>query len=160
MTILRLSALTGLFIFTITGLSVTAASAQSCTDDAIEKYDASIIYPDSWQENLEIQHQKSIRTGKLDEDLPERIDPQSYWKPVIPMYPDTALQQHLSGSCKVLLQTDAEGYPLVIEAACSNDIFEEAAIRAVERGRIPPGFIDGQPVPRYGVVYPLVFCLE
>ena len=76
------------------------------------------------------------------------------------VYPQRMLQREMEGSCEVRFDLSARGQPFNINANCTHSGFESSATRAVAGSRFSPKFVDGQPVERRNVVYPIDYSLE
>lgn len=87
--------------------------------------------------------------------LPER-DVQPIQSPA-PQYPSRALERGLSGLCEVYFDVDSSGQPYNVQATCSKRIFKIEAEAAVSKAKFAPKIVNGLPVERTNVVYPIEF---
>ncbi|MEM9670147.1 MAG: caspase family protein [Pseudomonadota bacterium] len=76
-----------------------------------------------------------------------------------PGYPSRALREEIEGTCLVRFNVDVLGQPYDIQADCSEDLFMQPAVRAIDRAKLVPKVIDGQAVERENVSYRIVFQL-
>jgi len=74
-----------------------------------------------------------------------------------PEYPQKAQTEMRSGKCEVHLDVTVDGIPINIEAICTDPVFIESAETAMVDVVFAPKIVDGQPVQRKGVVYPLEY---
>lgn len=84
------------------------------------------------------------------EDNPEFSAP-------VPVYPALAIEIGLQGSCDVLFDIDVTGRPYNVRSFCSDAIFAESAERAVSDAVFLPMIVQGRPIERHNVVYPLEY---
>jgi TonB family protein len=98
--------------------------------------------------------------GCEDADAPRADRDAQPIAPPRPVYPEAAVNEAKSGSCNVVVDVTAEGYPINVMAKCSDPVFVNSAKTAVEAVRFVPKVVDGQAVPRTGVVYPLEYRFE
>ncbi len=123
---------------------------------------AEIKYPAGWNERLEA----SVRNAEpADELLGGPTDNVSDLNtpPVSPprvVYPSASQSRGVEGACDVILDTDRDGNPRNVAAACTSPEFVAAAESALSATRFPPRIENGRRVARRGIVYPLAFCLE
>ena len=80
--------------------------------------------------------------------------------PPIPIYPDSAANRGITGSCDVHLSVSPQGEPFNISAKCTDRVFKRAAETAVRKVKFAPKIYDGLPVSVTGVVYPIVFQMD
>lgn len=80
--------------------------------------------------------------------------------PPVPSYPLEAAMMDLPGNCVVRFDVDVEGLPVNITATCTDTIFCTESKRAISRVLFAPKVVDGEPVMRTDVVYPLQYQLE
>lgn len=74
-------------------------------------------------------------------------------------YPEKAAQLGLEGSCDVRFTVSDLGAPIEVLASCSDEVFEEEAVKAVSGALFSPAIKNGVPTARTNVVYPLEFTL-
>ncbi len=79
--------------------------------------------------------------------------------PPHPYYPQKAQDEMKSGKCEVHLDVTAEGIPINIEAVCTDPLFVESAERSMVDVVFAPKIVNGQPVERKGVIYPLEYFI-
>lgn len=77
-----------------------------------------------------------------------------------PDYPTEAQRAGLSGSCSVTLNITEAGEPADLTADCSDPVFVSAALEWAGQTEFSQRFVNGVPVPAYGVVLPLDFALR
>lgn len=70
-------------------------------------------------------------------------------------YPREARRQ--VGNCKVTLNVTETGRPVDLTSDCSDPVFVEAAMIAVQESTFTPRFENGVPHPEYNVVMPFAF---
>ncbi len=75
------------------------------------------------------------------------------------VYPDRLLERGIQGSCEVRFNVSVRGEPYNIRPDCTHPGFASSAKRAVSASRFSPEIIDGQPVERSNVVYPITYNL-
>ena len=80
--------------------------------------------------------------------------------PPVPLYPRRAETLGLNGTCDVHLSVSTRGEPFNVQADCSDQVFERAAKKAVQKVKFAPQIRDGLPVTVTGVVYPLEFRIN
>ena len=80
-------------------------------------------------------------------------------EPVV-AYPDALARRGVEGECEVRFSVNMRGQPFDVSATCSDPGFVRAAERAVARSEFAPQIVQGQPVERHGVVYPITFQLS
>ena len=80
--------------------------------------------------------------------------------PALPVFPDRAQRAGREGVCDVTIDVDPRGNPFNISAICSDNLFRQEAIRAVENVRFIPAVRDWKAVTSRGVVIPIEFALE
>lgn len=80
-------------------------------------------------------------------------------RPPVPPYPSRAIARGLEGTCEVRLDVDQTGQPFNVTANCSDPVFERPSVRAVQRVSFAPKIVNGRPVVRKNVVYPLTYTL-
>lgn len=80
--------------------------------------------------------------------------------PPIPTYPRRAAVAGIEGECDVTLSVSIRGEPFNVQANCTEQVFESAARKAVQKVKFVPQIRDGLPVTVTGVVYPLEFRLK
>lgn len=80
--------------------------------------------------------------------------------PPVPTYPARAARAGLEGDCNVYLNVSIRGEPFNIRAQCTDQVFETAAKKAVQKVKFAPQIRGGLPVTVTGVVYPLEFRME
>lgn len=80
-------------------------------------------------------------------------------RPPVPSYPIEAAMLDLPGLCYVRFDVDVEGLPVNIRATCTDGIFCSESKRAISRVLFEPKIVDGEPVMRTDVVYPLEYQL-
>lgn len=77
--------------------------------------------------------------------------------PPRPSYPALAIRAQMPGWCDVRLDVNRQGYPTNIAPWCSHWVFCQSAYDAVASVRFRPKMLNGQPVQRSNVVYPLEY---
>lgn len=107
---------------------------------------------------------------------PERIDPaklmhadmiytgrdttaQPITRPNV-VYPDSMVRRGIEGSCEVRFDLSALGEPFNIRPDCTHAGFERSAKKAVASSRFSPKLVQGTPVERRNVVYPIEYNLD
>ena len=80
-------------------------------------------------------------------------------RPPLPIYPQKAAAQGLSGTCDVAFDIDPGGKPFNVSAACSDPLFRSEAERSVLKAEFAPELVEGQFATVTGLSYPLVFNL-
>ncbi|MEM9181113.1 MAG: energy transducer TonB [Pseudomonadota bacterium] len=80
-------------------------------------------------------------------------------EPPVPKYPVQAAMAGMSGMCDALFDVDQTGNILNLRASCSNLVFCHEVIRAMSEVAYAPKIVNGEAVPRYGVVFPLEFTI-
>jgi outer membrane biosynthesis protein TonB len=76
-----------------------------------------------------------------------------------PSYPALAIRAQMPGWCDVRFDVNRQGYPTNIAPWCSHWVFCQSAYDAVASVRFQPKMLNGQPVPRSNVVYPLEYTI-
>ena len=71
-------------------------------------------------------------------------------------YPRDA-RRRLVGECKVTLNVTEAGRPVDLVADCTDPVFVESAMIAVQESSFTPRYEQGEPKPSYGVVMPFRF---
>lgn len=79
---------------------------------------------------------------------------------VEPVYPPRAAQIGREGTCEGVFDVTENGKPYNIRVTCSSPLFIRAATQAIARWKYNPKTIDGQTVPRKGIVTPFTFEME
>ena len=100
-----------------------------------------------------------VATAGIAAATPEDRDAQPI-NPPVPSYPLEAAMMDLPGACFVRFDVDVEGLPVNITATCTDEIFCSESKRAISRVFFAPKIVDGEPVMRTDVVYPLEYQLE
>lgn len=77
-----------------------------------------------------------------------------------PKFPMLAALFGSEGHCDVRFGVDENGFAFAVTASCTRRIFCFEAKRAVSEATFDPKTIDGVPVVRTNVVYPLEFFLD
>lgn len=77
-----------------------------------------------------------------------------------PKYPMIASWLRLEGHCDVRFSVDEKGFPFAVSPACTRPIFCFEAKRAVSDATFYPKRVDGVPMERLNVVFPLEFAFE
>lgn len=80
-------------------------------------------------------------------------------EPPRPFYPVLASMVRLEGACIVRFTVNARGRPVEIEPSCTHIVFCQPAREGVGRAIFEPARLDGRPVNRPNVVYPIEFRL-
>ena len=93
-------------------------------------------------------------TAELDRDA-QPIAP-----PTWIVYPQPMLEAGISAECEAEFDVSKDGEPFNIEVTCSHNGFVDSARAATDRLRFDPKLVEGEPVVRYGVVYPYLYCLD
>lgn len=76
-------------------------------------------------------------------------------------YPQDMASQGISGECRAKFNVSKSGeVETGFDVICTTPGFENAVRSAVETLKFEPKLIDGEPVRREGVVYPINFALE
>lgn len=78
----------------------------------------------------------------------------------VPSYSPRAKRQGLEGDCLVRLSVSTRGEPFNVQADCTDQVFENAARKAVLKVKFAPQIHAGLPVTVTGVVYPLEFRMK
>lgn len=81
-------------------------------------------------------------------------------KPPVPTYPAAAIAAGKSGSCAVTFNVTPEGQPEDVRADCTDPVFVKSAEAAMRAVHFAPKIIDGEPVARTAVVYPIEYRLD
>ena len=81
-------------------------------------------------------------------------------RPPQPVYPMLAAYFGLSGRCEVRFNVDKRGYARKVKPYCSHQAFCKSARDAVGDVVFTPKVLNGQPVPRLSVVYPLWYTYD
>ncbi len=81
---------------------------------------------------------------------------------VAPQYPRRAMSRGIEGWVQLAFSIGPTGAPFNVRVvdADPSDIFDRAAIRAVEKWKYKPRVVNGQPVERHGVEVVISFNLE
>lgn len=77
----------------------------------------------------------------------------------VPSYPPMAQMLGMEGYCEVRFSVDENGYTFSLTTSCTQPIFCYQSKRAVSLSRFEPKRVGGRSVPRFDVVYPLVYML-
>lgn len=77
----------------------------------------------------------------------------------VPKYPVQAAMAGMSGMCDAHFDVDRTGQIVNLRADCSNVVFCHETIRAMSEVEFVPKIIENEAMPRYGVVYPLVYTI-
>jgi outer membrane biosynthesis protein TonB len=78
-------------------------------------------------------------------------------RPPRPVYPALAARAAMPGWCDVRFNVNQDGYPSNIKPFCSHWVFCQSAYDAVSAVTFRPKMLNGRPVPRANVVYPLEY---
>lgn len=81
-------------------------------------------------------------------------------KPPMPIYPDAAIQLNLAGNCVLSFDVTTKGKPKSITSRCTSAEFCQSSLVATEEIRFAPLLIDGKPIERTGVEYPLSYSID
>jgi len=76
-----------------------------------------------------------------------------------PDYPVVLAQQGIGAHCDNYFDVSPEGYVINLTVKCGHPGFVESSRNAVTTLKFEPKMIDGTPVTRTGVVYPIVYAL-
>ncbi|WOR16122.1 energy transducer TonB [Hyphomonas sp. FCG-A18] len=79
--------------------------------------------------------------------------------PPIPNYPIEAARRGLTGSCEVSLDVNEKGFPINIDADCTDNAFKAESENAMSKVMFPVLMVDGIATPYTGVIYPLDYRL-
>ena len=71
-------------------------------------------------------------------------------------YPGEA-RRRLVGECKVTLNVTEAGRPVDLTSDCSDPVFVESAMIAVQESTFTPRYENGVPKPQYNVIMPFRF---
>ena len=122
---------------------------------------AQLSYPEDWQDRLD-----RVIDGSPGDELmggPQvnavqapNAQPIS---PPIPEYPNISMESNLEARCEVLFDIGLDGKTRDLLTACSSPEFISSARNAIQPVRFSSKSLDGRPVERWNVIYPLVFCL-
>lgn len=116
-----------------------------------------------------------FRTDGVIGKPPQRVDPaellptemintgrdtvaQPITAPVV-VYPESMLRRGTEGSCDVRFDLSPFGEPFNIRPDCTHSGFERSAKKAVAGSRFSPKQVQGTPVERRNVVYPIEYNL-
>lgn len=72
-------------------------------------------------------------------------------------YPDAMIAQKIGSNCEIKFDVTAEGFVENVVPECDHPGFVDSARNAVLTLRFKPKFVDGKPVPRKNVVYPISY---
>ncbi len=81
-------------------------------------------------------------------------------RPPQPVYPMLAAYFGMSGRCDVRFNVDKRGFARQVRPFCSHQAFCKSARDAVGAVVFTPKVLNGQPVPRLNVVYPLWYTYD
>ena len=76
-----------------------------------------------------------------------------------PVYPAELASQSISARCDNYFDVTAEGYVTNLKVKCGHPGFVTSSRNAVAALKFAPKIVDGLPVARKGVVYPLVYVV-
>ena len=79
--------------------------------------------------------------------------------PPVPSYPPMAQMLGMEGYCEVRFSVDENGYTFSLTTSCTQPIFCYQSKRAVSLARFEPKRVGGRAMPRFNVVYPLMYML-
>lgn len=79
--------------------------------------------------------------------------------PPAPEYPPLLAIDNISARCDNYFDVTPEGYVTNLDVKCGHPGFVESSRNAVAKLRFEPKIIDGKPVKRTGVVYPIYYQL-
>lgn len=124
---------------------------------------ARVAYPEGWQARLNEVAQQSMSNdellgGPVTTEVVER-DAQPL-SPPVPTYPGTAATAGREGLCYALMDVSQSGTPEEILTACSSPEFNAPTFNAVSNVRFSTKTVNGRPVRRLNVVYPIQYCLQ
>lgn len=77
-----------------------------------------------------------------------------------PVYPDDMAAESISAVCDSYFDITVDGYVTNLEVKCGHPGFVNATRNAVSTLRFEPKMVDGKPVKRTGVVYPMQFLIH
>ena len=80
--------------------------------------------------------------------------------PPTPKYPMLASWLQLEGRCEVRFAIDEDGLAFAVQPACTRPIFCFEAKRAVTAVRFEPKRVDGIPMVRTNIIYPLTWAFH
>jgi TonB family protein len=81
-------------------------------------------------------------------------------RPPSPRYPSQAAAEQRDGMCMVKFSVEKDGRSSNIGVACSDPMFASAAQAAATEILFAPATLDGRPVVRNNVLYPVTFCAQ
>ena len=124
---------------------------------------AEVIYPDGWQQRLGEVAKKTMSDdellgGPVTTEVVARDD--QPLSPPRPVYPQSAASMGLEAQCYAMMDVTPSGVPEDILTACSSAAFNASAYEAARSMTFAPKVVDGRPVRRLNVVYPLTYCLQ
>lgn len=76
------------------------------------------------------------------------------------VYPSDMITQNIEAECKAIMEVSVEGTPENISAECTHPGFIHAVIEAAATVKFAPKILDGKPVRRKGVEYPIIFAFS
>ena len=76
------------------------------------------------------------------------------------VYPEEMAAKGISAKCEAKFDVSKDGRPENISVSCNNDGFIDATMNAVWTIRFAPKLVDGKPVRRSNVVYPIIYHIE
>ncbi len=79
-------------------------------------------------------------------------------RPPIPRYPEGAAYLQRGSECYTKFTVETDGQPSNIRITCADPLFNEAAEAAARTVQFKPATLDGRPVVRNNVIYPISFC--
>ena len=77
-----------------------------------------------------------------------------------PVYPIDLVEQGIGTECENYFDISPEGYVINLEVKCGHPGFVNSSRNAVSTLRFEPKIVDGVPVTRTGIVYPILYVLD
>lgn len=74
-----------------------------------------------------------------------------------PIYPEAMIAENMSADCEGRFDVTAKGYVVDLNVTCTHPGFVDSATQAIATLRFEPKIVNGEPVRRTGVVYPIQY---
>ena len=97
-----------------------------------------------------------LSCASAEDDSDKNVQP---LEPPIVNYPANAIQRGIVGNCNATLDVSKSGTVANLKMACTHEYFCRESKSAVSGLKYAPKIVNGSPVERTGVVYPIEFSM-